>query len=164
MIPEIKNILYTTDLSENARYAYGYAASLAQQYNARVTILYVIEELTGSAKRMVSDILGEDRLRLLKDKKEHKYANNIERKLNAFCDEIGSELDACTFRVEKIIVKEGIPVDEILNQAEINSADVIVMGSRGYGLVADALIGGTTRRVIRRSRIPVLVVRLPEEA
>ena len=37
------------------------------------------------------------------------------------------------------------------------------MGTRGYGLVADALMGGTARRVIRRSQVPVLVVRLPDE-
>lgn len=164
MIPEIKNILYTTDLSDNARYAYRYAASLAQQYNAQITILHVIEELSGNAKNMVNNILGEDKLKLLQEKKESKFIGSIERKLNDFCDEIGSELDACTFRVEKIIVKEGIPVEEILTQAETNFADIIVMGTRGYGLVADALMGGTARRVTRRSRIPVLVVRLPEES
>jgi nucleotide-binding universal stress UspA family protein len=43
MLPQIKNILYATDLSENARYAYNYAASMGQQYGARITILHVIE-------------------------------------------------------------------------------------------------------------------------
>ena len=41
MIPEIKKILYTTDLSQNARYAFGYAASLANRYDAGITILHV---------------------------------------------------------------------------------------------------------------------------
>jgi nucleotide-binding universal stress UspA family protein len=37
------------------------------------------------------------------------------------------------------------------------------MGAHGHGLFTDALLGGTVRRVINRSSIPVLVVRLPEE-
>ena len=42
MIPEINKILYATDLSENARFAFGFAASLANRYNAKVTILHVL--------------------------------------------------------------------------------------------------------------------------
>ena len=43
MIPEIKKILYTTDLSKNARHAFSYAASIANRYDAGVTILHVLE-------------------------------------------------------------------------------------------------------------------------
>ena len=38
---DIKNILYTTDLSANARYAFAYAISLANLYRAKLTILHV---------------------------------------------------------------------------------------------------------------------------
>ena len=38
----IKKILYATDLSENARYAFAYANSLASQYKAGLTILHVL--------------------------------------------------------------------------------------------------------------------------
>ena len=37
------------------------------------------------------------------------------------------------------------------------------MGTQGHGLLEDVLIGSTAQRVIRRSKKPVLVVRLPEE-
>ena len=47
-IPPIKKILYATDLSENARYAFGYAVSLANQYDAKITILHVLEDRSGS--------------------------------------------------------------------------------------------------------------------
>ena len=43
-IPETKRILYVTDLSENARYAFGYAVSMANCYGAGITILHVLEE------------------------------------------------------------------------------------------------------------------------
>jgi len=44
MIPEIKKILYATDLSEGARRAFGYAASIANRFGAGVTTLHVIED------------------------------------------------------------------------------------------------------------------------
>jgi nucleotide-binding universal stress UspA family protein len=60
MLPQIKNILYATDLSENARYAYKYAASLAQQYEARVTILHVIEKPTAETFLQIQGYIGEE--------------------------------------------------------------------------------------------------------
>ena len=49
MIPEIKKILYTTDLSQNARHAFSYAASIANRYGAGVTILHVLEDISPTA-------------------------------------------------------------------------------------------------------------------
>ena len=43
MIPAIKKILCATDLSPNARYSFGYAASLAHRYGAGITIIHVLE-------------------------------------------------------------------------------------------------------------------------
>jgi len=36
MVPDIKKILYATDLSENARYAFGYAVSMASHHDAKI--------------------------------------------------------------------------------------------------------------------------------
>ncbi len=46
MLPDIKRILYATDLSENARHAFGYAASLANRYGAKIIVLHVIEDFS----------------------------------------------------------------------------------------------------------------------
>ena len=163
MLPQIKNILYATDLSESARYAYNYAASLAQQYGARITILHVIEKPTNETFLQIKGYVGEDRWKELQAEKQADFIQTIKGRLNTFCDEISGEIDACTFQVDKIIVKEGLAVDEILYQAELNDADVIVVGSHGFGMFKDALLGGTARRVVRRSVIPVMVIRLPEK-
>lgn len=163
MLPQIKNILYATDLSESARYAYTYAASLAQQYGARITILHVIEQPPNETFLQIQGYVGEERWKQLQEEKQADFISSIKGRLNHFCDDISSEVDACTFQVEKIIVKEGIAVDEILHQAELNDADVIVMGTHGFGMFKDALMGGTARRVVRRSLTPVLVIRLPEK-
>ena len=41
-------------------------------------------------------------------------------------------------------------------------ADVIIMGSRGRGGLADVTLGSASRRLLRRSAIPVMVIRLPK--
>ena len=162
MLPPIKNIFYATDLSDNARYAYRYAAGLAQQYGAQITILHVVEKLSAETFLQIQGYVGEEKWKKLQEEKQADFISTIRGRLESFCDEISSEMDACTFQVDKIIVKEGIAADEILHQAELNGADLIVMGTRGFGMFKDALMGGTARRVVRRSSIPVLVVKLPE--
>lgn len=162
MLPQIKNILYATDLSENARYAYNYAASLGQQYSARITILHVVERLNAETFLQIHGYVGEEKWKKLQEEKQADFISTIKGRLSNFCDEISNEVDACTFQVDKIIVKEGIATDEILHQAELNDADLIIMGTRGFGMFKEALMGGTARRVVRRSTIPVMVVRLPE--
>lgn len=163
MLPQIKNILYATDLSANAGYAYTYAASLAQQYGAKITILHVVEPLTADRFLQIQGYVGEEKWKQLQEEKQADFISTIKGRLSSFCDEINNDVDACTFQVDKIIVKEGIPADEILFQAELNDADAIVMGTRGLGMFKDALMGGTARRVVRKSLIPVMVARLPEK-
>ena len=43
---EVKKILYATDLSENARFAFAYAVSLADLYGAKITLLHVLPEVS----------------------------------------------------------------------------------------------------------------------
>ena len=57
----LQKILYPTGLSENARYAFGYAVSIANRYDAKITVLHVVEELSSFARSMVEEILGEKR-------------------------------------------------------------------------------------------------------
>jgi nucleotide-binding universal stress UspA family protein len=63
---------------------------------------------------------------------------------------------------DDVIVERGNPVEKIIDHSEKGKFDLIVMGTHGHGTLEDAMIGSTARRVVRRSKIPVLVVRLPE--
>ena len=74
-----------------------------------------------------------------------------------------AELPACPFITDNIIVKIGHPVDEILLEVEDKSYDMVVMGAHGHSTLANALMGSTSRRAVRRCNKPVLVVRLPED-
>jgi len=53
----------------------------------------------------------------------------------------------------------GHPAAEIVTYADTVDADLIVVGSRGHGTVASALLGSVSRGVLHESRRPVLVVR-----
>jgi len=161
MIPEIKKILYTTDLSENARYAFGYAASLANRYGAGITIIHVLEDSPNSDS-LVINMIGEKRWKELRETSEQKVIETIKERLEKFCSDVSDELPSCPFITDKIIVKIGIPVEEILLQTKTSDFDMVVMGARGQGIIADALMGSTSKRVLRRCKKPVLVVRLPE--
>jgi nucleotide-binding universal stress UspA family protein len=163
MVPEFKRILYATDLSENARYAFGYAASLADRYNAQVTVLHVLEDISTTFNMHISGYLGDAQWAQLQVEKEGTLLDTITERLNAFCSEAQDRMKECKFIVEKILVVKGVPAEEILGQAEANDVDIIVMGTHGYGVFKDALMGGTARRVVRRSPAPVMVVRLPEQ-
>ena len=53
----------------------------------------------------------------------------------------------------------GDPADEIVAYADSLGVDMIVVGSRGHGAIANALLGSVSRAILRESRRPVLIVR-----
>lgn len=169
---DIKNILYATDLSASARYAFAYAISLANLYRAKLTILHVVPEdenleakLTGyvdpdKLEKIKVQHLQEARATLIG---KQSGLNAIRSALNTFYDQAVNDLDATELQTDEIRVEAGHPVEIIVDVAEENGCDLIVLGSHGYGMLRDALMGGTARGVIRRTKKPVLLVRLPEE-
>lgn len=162
MIPEIKKILYSTDLSENARYAFGYAVSLANRYGAGITLLHVLEDMSPYRDSLMMNILGEEKWKHLMETNKEKIIQDLKDELAEFCDSISAQLPACPFITEEIVVKIGNPVEVILEQAGKTNCDLVVMGTHGHGILGDAMIGSVSRRVVRRCKKPVLVVRLPQ--
>jgi nucleotide-binding universal stress UspA family protein len=162
-IPEIKKILYATDLSENARYAFGYAMSLANQYGAGITILHVLES-SASSESLVTNVIGEKRWNELRKENEQEVVKTIKERLENFCEEVTREVPECPFITDEIIVKIGVPADEIMDLIESRDYDMVVMGAHGHGILGSAMMGSISRRVVRHSRKPVLVVRLPEKS
>jgi nucleotide-binding universal stress UspA family protein len=52
----------------------------------------------------------------------------------------------------------GAVAEEILNQAQVLDADLIVMGTHGHGAMYNFLVGSATKGVLKHSRRPVLLV------
>jgi nucleotide-binding universal stress UspA family protein len=53
----------------------------------------------------------------------------------------------------------GDPASVIARMAKAEGRDLIVMGSRGHGALANLLLGSVASRTLARSRLPVLIVR-----
>lgn len=163
MLPEIRKILYATDLSENARHAFGYAVSLANRYGAGITIMHVLEDVQPFADSLVVNMLGEERWKELRKANEDQVLERLRGRLKDFCDEVSRDLPSCPFITDEIIVKVGNPSEEILDQIASGGYDLVVLGAHGHGILGNALMGGVSRRVVRRSKTPVLMIRLPKE-
>ena len=167
----IKTILYATDLSESARFAAAYAFSQADAYGARVILLHVLPEMPEVMDRGVMGYIDEDQWESIKQShyQDAKAALIGKRNDHAVVHQVLNQFSrrASTGQTETsaddILVEKGNPVEVILRVAEEKNCDLIVMGTHGRGTLADAMLGSTARRVVRRSTTPVLVVRLPAE-
>ncbi len=168
---QIKKILYATDLSEYAQKTFAYAVSLADHYNAGITILHVVIDSEEAFAHIHGSLSRED---LKKIQKEHvkearevligKQRGNvpIREALTRICEEAKEKLEDKTFSMDEIVIAEGNPADEIVKQAVERDCDVIVMGSHGHGGLIDSWLGSVSRTVLKRSKKPVLMVRLDE--
>jgi nucleotide-binding universal stress UspA family protein len=160
MMPEIKKILYATDLSKNAAYAFRYAVYLAKISQAEIVILHVVEKMSNEAQlTFLAYFDKSERLKMSKERVEKAIAR-IRKRLAIFCErELANE--SCPSPKETTIeVIEGYPAEEILRQLEEQGCDAIVMGTHEKGL-SHTFLGSVTKRVLRRSRKPTFVVPLP---
>ena len=155
MIPEIKRILYTTDLSPNSAYAFRYAINSAKKHDAGIIILHVVEEM--------APFFEEERLKKISEKKITEAVDRIKKRLKIFCDSELTDDPECVDRVLSIEVCQGYPPEEILRKADELNCYVIVMGTHGKGIIRHSFLGSAAQKVLRRVRKPVFIIPLPEE-
>ena len=157
MVPQIKKILYATDRSKNSSYAFRYAIDMASKYGAKIVVLHVMEPVPGYAKIRESDKWDEsDRTA------DEETIEAMKKHLEEYCKKAEPQAGIpCTELVLKIIVVEGHPPEEILNAANDEGCDVIVMGSHGKGFLTHTFLGSVSTALLHRSRKPVFIVPLP---
>lgn len=161
-MPEIKNILYATDLSKNSAFAFQYATDMAELHDAVIHIVHVLEKIPPSTKAMVDMYLTEEQKEKISGRSDETTEMIIKR-LNVFCDLVKSDDPSCVFRVASIDVVEGFPADAILKRADALECNVIVMGTHGKGFISHAFLGSIAEKVLRRSTRPVMIIPLPKE-
>ena len=160
MLPEIKIILYATDLGPSSPHVFRYALSLAQHHQARITILKAMEPLTTFGQSLVELHISHNSSEQLHAEARAQVKQQLEERLHEFC---AKESCLCDEQlVSGIRVVEGKPAEVILEQARAIDADLIVMGSHHHSALGEALLGTTTQKVLHRSERPVLVVRVSE--
>lgn len=155
---QVKRILFPTDLSKNAEYAFEYAATIARCYGAGIAVLHVMEKLPPNALLILQAYHGIDQWREIEKTNEEEVVRTIRDRIQVFCEEAKNRLPECPFIVDDVIVETGHPVERILHHVSETRFDMIVMGARGHGLFKGAFLGSTSERVLRQSRKPVLVV------
>ena len=154
MVPKIKKILYATDLSRNASYAFSYAISLAMQHEAKISVINVHEKLSHNTElQLTADDF---------ESAKNKLIEIMKTRIDEF-DEL-EKFDGCVYTkyVDKIIVKSGMPVEALIRQSEEEESDLIIMGTHGHGILFTTFIGSTAQKMVQQSKIPVLVVRIPD--
>ena len=137
---EMKEILYATDFSPESLVALPYAVSLAQEHQARLTILHVIGE------PKVGELVHP----------EH-FVESIQRRLENLVPPEARSWCEPNFRVEK-----GHAAEKIMEVAIALGADLIVLGVRslaGHIGAATHVTRHTAHRIVTQAECPVLTVR-----
>lgn len=145
---KIERILCPMDFSEFSAKSYTYAHSLAHHYEAKLFLEHVVQPLSMAYPFYAfPDTLGQVYANLLEDAEKHLK----EVVQNYALNEIQPEL----------VVREGFPTDAILNFAQTQAVDLIVMGTHGRRGFDRITMGSVTEQVLRKARCPVLVIRRP---
>ncbi|MFP4672761.1 MAG: universal stress protein [Desulfohalobiaceae bacterium] len=163
-IPEFKNILYVTDMSQSARNAAQYACSLGVKFEADVTVMHVLpdvlEELSESAGVDISSHVDEKTWNEFNEKGMQLALEQIRSRIEATSREVVKQIPYCPMTTENIRVEVGDPVEKITRVARDEGFDLIILGTQGHGAWSEAFLGSVAHGVIRKSPVPVLSVNL----
>jgi nucleotide-binding universal stress UspA family protein len=146
----IKTILFPTDFSNGARAALDHALSLAKDYQARLILLYVIQDISIAEWYIPSSLSVTD---LIEDMQKSAWKE---------MDKWEAEIAATVKNVEKLVVR-GVPFVEIIRTAKDKDADLIVIGTHGRTGIDHMLFGSTAEKVVRKAPCPVLTVRVADK-
>lgn len=139
----IRRILLPTDFSDASRQALLPAVALARQFEAALTLLYVVPTTLPAEFSHLGLTL-----------ETHRLASEAERILAEFrARELPHDLTVQT------LVKDGGAAFQINETAQAMEADLIVLSTHGYTGLRHAWLGSTAERVVRHAPCPVLVIR-----
>ncbi len=162
MLPEIKKILYSTDLSKSSTAAFEQATYLAKQTGADIHILHVVEKLSSDAKITFQSYVmdAKSRQEMLQERVQRARKKLNDRQDN-FWDNLHKEDAAVRNQIKSVDIVEAYPAETILLTAKQLGVDLIVMGTHEKGML-HTFLGSVAKNVLNRSRIPMLIVPLPE--
>jgi nucleotide-binding universal stress UspA family protein len=135
-----QNIVLAYDGSEYSNKALKCAQSIAERFESTLWLVHIFPH--------TSDLFGYGDFEKLFAKR--KCAGQ------AVIDTARKKLGATTFMVNEEL-HEGPEAESILKVAESRKADLIVMGTRGLGMLKSYLVGSVSRKVIHHAPCPVMV-------
>jgi len=136
-----KSILLATDLSARCDRALDRAVALSQLWQAKLVVLHVLEDMRDEDTDPA----------ILSWRRPPDPAGAAEQQLLA---DIGPAA-----KTADVVIDRGDPAEAILRQAEMRGCDLIVTGIARDELLGRFVLGTTVDRLLRRSNVPVLVVK-----
>jgi nucleotide-binding universal stress UspA family protein len=145
--PPYKKVLFCTDFSENADYAFNFAYGIAKRDKGLLYILHIIPHNSNQAYAE-SFIAIEDLKKIQKAVEEDiatSYKEHYEKELE---DGVAYEF----------VTKSGREDEEILGFAKQEQVDIIVMGTHGRTGIEHVFFGSVAEKVLRYSPFPVFII------
>ncbi len=141
----IKKILWATDFSEEAEESLLYVDAFAKTFKAKIVALHIVPDFAAALYDAAYVIKGELVQRVEAVKKE------AEDRLKELSKEKGIPFE--------ILVREGAASKKIIEVAEKEQVDLIVLGRRGMSAVEKLFIGSVANQVLRTSPVPILITK-----
>lgn len=141
----IKHILFPNDGSDNSQKALEYVKQTALKFGAKVTVATIYESPLLNGIEIVPYTFAE----LEKSIKE--IAENILDKASKEISKSGIVCDS--------VIEQGDPGRIIVELAENNDCDLIVMGSRGLGRIKSFLLGSVSNYVLHHTNCPIMLIK-----
>ena len=147
----LKNILVATDFSEPSEAALLYGKNFARQHGAALHVLHVVDDAMAHAMTPIGVAPDIGRLQMELE------ADAAQRMAELVTDE-----ERQRFHARTAIRTSGWPASAILNYANDEHIDLIIVGTHGRTGLAHFFLGSVAQHVVRSAPCPVLTVRHPE--
>ncbi|HVJ49651.1 universal stress protein [Desulfitobacterium sp.] len=139
-----KRILVPTDISEPSRRALLTALQLAEHLDSEIILFHVIP-----IPALAWDYYGSNSYNFSQEE--------INQMGDAALEAALTGIDIGQVKVQKKFVL-GYPAQAIINETK-KDIDMVIIGTRGHGPIAGAIIGSVTQRVLVNAPCPVLVTK-----
>jgi universal stress protein A len=146
ILMEIRLILAPTDFSEFSKQALRSALGLAQTFEAKLLLLNVVELPPYPIEGIVPSNLGANLL------------DDLERRASDELAAVIPEAQGTKVDITRRVVV-GIPYRKIIEVAEEEKADLIIMATHGRTGLSHLIMGSVAERIVRTAPCPVLTIR-----
>ena len=158
MSPEIKTILYATDMGDHMRPVFRFALAMARKHEAKIVMLHAAEPLSSGVRLTIDVYMPEVSAKEVRRDGMKKALMKMQQRLDEFCEDELKQNPADRELITEVKVVSGRPAETITKQAEQLKADLIVVGTHTDPSFGAHLLGSTARKVTQLSKTPVLVV------
>jgi nucleotide-binding universal stress UspA family protein len=145
-----QTILVALDGSDHANHALSVALDLADKYTAKLVLLTVFHSTYFPVVEPSVEVIMAQEAYL---QSQRTHSQRLLTEAAQRVRQSHPDLDVTTTLVE------GRPADKIIETAQQESSDLIVMGSRGVGGIRQLVLGSVSDRVADSAPCPVLIVR-----